>query len=124
MDPSDVVRVEARPPQQQPSDPAKSRSKRNQQKRNQRNSEPGDANRQRPKIDRSLMSGFGDGVERAFCSAVASRPPRGYPVQHRTGVTVKMPIIVAEGESSLLFCDCEHTGPHIWPNGDIVERPS
>jgi hypothetical protein len=66
------------------------------------------------------MSGFGDGVERAFCMGIISRPPRAYPAQHRTGIAVLSSVIVARGESSVLFCDCEHAGPHVWPNGEVV----
>lgn len=106
---------------QNANDAARSRNRRGGSKRPSRFGDSGDQNRQRPRGDRGVMAGFGDGIERAFCAAVVTQPPRAFPVQHRTGVSVVQPVIVARGERSVLFCDCEHAGPHIWPNGEFVE---
>ena len=100
-------------------EPTKPKPKRGQSKRNARGD--GEGNRQRPRNDRNAMSGFGDGIERAFCIGIVASPPRSFPAQHRSGLAVLTPVVVAREESSMLYCDCEHDGPHIWPNGDIVD---
>lgn len=116
--PDQVVSPVERPTAESPEQP-KPRQKRSQSKRNPRG-EGGDPNRQRSRNDRHSMSGFGDGIERAFCVGIVSSPPRSYPAQHRTGVAVMSRVVVARSGASILFCDCEHAGPHIWPNGDVV----
>lgn len=73
----------------------------------------------RSRIDRG-MTGYGDGVERAMCTGVASLTPRSFPVQHRTGVAVSRLVTVDRTGSAQLLCDNAHTGPHVWPNGDVV----
>jgi len=66
------------------------------------------------------MMGFGDGVERAFCLSMCHVPPPAFPVQHRTGVAALAPTVVARRPDAILLCDCEHEGPHSWPDGEIT----
>jgi hypothetical protein len=97
------------------------RSKRGSGKRNgrppQESSEP--TRSPRPRVDRT-MAGFGDGIERAICMAVTARPPVSSPVQHRTGAATSRFVEIARNGSIWLYCNGEHFGPCIWPNGDIV----
>jgi hypothetical protein len=71
--------------------------------------------------DKRAMSGFGDGIERAFCTSLRRRLPPAFPVQHRTGLAVILPAVVARRSHSILLCDCEHDGPHSWPDGETVD---
>lgn len=66
------------------------------------------------------MMGFGDGIERAFCLALGHVPPPAFPVQHRTGVAALRPAVVARRANAILLCDCEHEGPHSWPDGEVA----
>ena len=77
--------------------------------------------RPRPKNDRNSMSVFADGVERAFCTEMNSLLPAAWPVQHRTGLAVIPPIVIARLQDKMLLCDCQHNGPHVWPNGDVAD---
>jgi hypothetical protein len=99
-----------------------SRSKGGQNRRGGRPSEGSDDRRRRKSQngDRRAISGFGDGVERAFCLSLRHRPPPDFPVQHRTGVAALVPTIVARRPEAVLLCDCVHEGPHAWPDGDLV----
>lgn len=65
------------------------------------------------------MAGWGDGLERCICAATLVRPPRTYPVQHRTGVATIAPAIVERAPSRILLCDGQHEGPHIWPDNEV-----
>ena len=64
--------------------------------------------------------GFGDVVERAFCAAATPRLPETFPVQARDDLATLRPEIVDRREGALLFCDGQHAGPHLWPDGDPV----
>ena len=64
------------------------------------------------------QAGFGDDLDRAFCTAYQHEPPRGFPVQHRTGVATRRSLVVARRPTALLLCDGAHTGFHYWPNGE------
>jgi hypothetical protein len=102
-------------------DQIRQRSKRGSGRRGGRSpSEGGEPSRPgRPRIDRAI-AGYGDGIERSMCIGVPSRPPRAFPVQHRTGLAVKSPVQVDRTDTAVLLCDGQHEGPHIWPNGDVV----
>lgn len=102
-------------------DQARGRSKRGPGKRGGRpGPDGGDQLRQSRLRAERAVAGFGDGIERAICLGVISRLPRSYPVQHRTGVATKQFVEVARTDSSSLYCNGEHLGPCIWPNGDVV----
>ena len=57
-------------------------------------------------------------VERGYCRlhhvAVVTR----YPVQPRPDLAIRRPIVVATRPGEELLCNCEHSGPHLWPDGD------
>jgi hypothetical protein len=98
------------------------RSKSGQNRRSGRQSEGGDDRRRRKSSggERRATSGYGDGVERAFCLSLRHLPPPGFPVQHRAGVAAIVPTVVARRPEAVLLCDCVHQGPHAWPDGDLV----
>jgi hypothetical protein len=106
------------------SDAAKNRSKRGSGKRGGRPpAEQAELQRgQRSRPDRNMI-GFGDGIERAICQAVISRPPLASPVQHRTGVATSRFVEIARTDTAWLYCNGEHFGPCVWPNGDVVGAP-
>ena len=87
-----------------------------------RPAEGGDDRRRRKSQvgERRASSGFGDGVERAFCLALRHRPPPDFPVQHRTGIAALVPTVVARRSEAVLLCDCVHEGPHSWPDGEVT----
>ncbi|MCC6791914.1 MAG: hypothetical protein IT336_09520 [Thermomicrobiales bacterium] len=106
-------------------DQTRGKSKRGSGKRGGRpQAEGADSQRQsRPRVDRA-MAGFGDGIERAICMAVTARPPVASPVQHRTGVATSRFVEIARSGSTWLYCNGEHFGPCLWPNGDVVPVPA
>ncbi len=70
---------------------------------------------------RVALSGFGDGIERAYCAHFRPALPAAFPVQHRTGLATIPPVVVDRRPTALLLCNCLHRGPHSWPNGDPVD---
>lgn len=70
---------------------------------------------------RSPLSGYGDGIERAYCAHFRHDLPTAFPVQHRTGLATIPPVVVDRRPTALLLCNCLHRGPHSWPNGDPVD---
>jgi len=78
----------------------------------------GDGGRRRG--ERRAFAGFGDEVERAYCTAFYHVPPPGFPVQHRTEMTTLRPTVVARREGAILLCDGAHEGGHWWPDGEPV----
>lgn len=99
----------------------KPRPKRGPNKRSGRGGESVEQARPRPKGDRFSMSVFADGIERAFCTEMKNLLPAAWPVQHRTGLAVIQPIAIARTNGRILLCDCQHGGPHVWPNGDVAD---
>lgn len=63
---------------------------------------------------------FDDQMEHAMCQLVTHQSPEGFPVIARTDLATMPPIEVARTGSSVLLCDGQHEGPHLWPNGDEV----
>ena len=88
-----------------------------------RPAEPIDERKKRkPGGERRDRQGFGDGLERAACTYLRHHLPAHFPVQHRTGVAALVPRVVARRTSAVLLCDCVHTGPHYWPDGDEADE--
>ena len=83
----------------------------------------GEDEARRRRGDRRGSSGFGDGVERAFCARYRSNPPPGFPVQHRTGATTLRVVVVARRPEAVLLCDSAHPNGHQWPDGEPVADP-
>ena len=68
--------------------------------------------------------GFGDGVERAYCTALQYRPPDAFPVVHRNDAATLRIRLVDRRPGAILLCDGQHGGAHVWPGGETVEtRP-
>ena len=70
--------------------------------------------------DRRGIYGFGDAVERCTCVAYHHEMPDTWPVHSRSNLATLRVIEVDRRPSAILFCDGAHTGPHIWPDGEIV----
>lgn len=102
-------------------DQARQRGKRTQTRKGGRGGEGGDPFRQKPRAERNPMQGYGDGIERSFCLSMATSTPRRFPVQHRPGLAVIPPVSIARSNGRILLCDSQHDGPHIWPDGDLVD---
>ena len=66
-------------------------------------------------------AGWGDGIERAYCSRAVHFLPATFPVESHTGAATFARAIVARRPDMLLLCPFTHHGPHAWPNGEIVE---
>jgi hypothetical protein len=63
---------------------------------------------------------FDDQMEHAICQFVTHASPQGFPAIARSGLATMPPVEVARTGSSVLMCDNQHNGPHLWPNGDEV----
>jgi hypothetical protein len=63
---------------------------------------------------------FDDQMEHAICLMVTHKAPRAFPAIGRTELATMPPVEVARTGSSILLCDKQHDGPHLWPNGDEV----
>ncbi len=68
--------------------------------------------------NRKELYRFDDQMEHAICLFITHRFPRAFPVIGRTELATMPPVEVARTGSSILFCDQQHDGPHLWPNGD------
>ena len=66
-------------------------------------------------------TGWGDGVERAFCSCAARFLPTTFPVESHAGAATIAPGVVARRPNVLLLCTFSHHGPHAWPDGELVD---
>ncbi len=98
------------------------RTAKSQSRRASRQSEGEDRRKRKAQAPaRSALSGYGDGIERAYCAHFWHELPAAFPVQHRTGLATIPPVVVDRRPSALLLCNCLHRGPHSWPNGDPVD---
>ena len=57
-------------------------------------------------------------IERGYCRLHRAALPTRYPVQPRPDLAIRRPLVVATRPGEELLCNCEHSGPHLWPNGD------
>jgi hypothetical protein len=57
-------------------------------------------------------------IQRGYCRLHRVALPNRYPVQPRPDLTVRRPLVVATRPGEELLCNCEHDGPHLWPDGD------
>jgi hypothetical protein len=57
-------------------------------------------------------------IERGYCRLHRVTVVTRYPVQPRPDMAVRRPIVVATRPGEELLCNCEHSGPHLWPDGD------
>jgi hypothetical protein len=80
---------------------------------------PQDTRRRRGTEQR--YAGWGDEIERAYCSRAAQSLPETFPVASHGGVATIAATIVARRPNALLLCTFSHHGPHAWPNGELVD---
>jgi hypothetical protein len=57
-------------------------------------------------------------IERGYCRLHRTTVPNLYPVQLRPDMAIRRPTVVATRPGEELLCNSEHSGPHLWPNGD------
>ncbi|MEZ4665629.1 MAG: hypothetical protein R2835_03095 [Thermomicrobiales bacterium] len=63
---------------------------------------------------------FDDQMEHALCQQMTHQAPKGFPAVGRSDLATMPPVEIDRTETSILFCDQQHGGPHFWPNGDEV----
>lgn len=61
---------------------------------------------------------FDDQMEHAMCQSMTHLSPQSFPVTARPDVATMPAREIARTETSILLCDGQHLGPHLWPNGD------
>ena len=66
-------------------------------------------------------AGWGDGIERAYCARAQQLLPETFPVASHSSATTIPATIVARRPESFLLCTFSHHGPHLWPDGELVE---
>ncbi len=66
-------------------------------------------------------AGWGDGSERAYCARAAHSLPETFPVASHAGAATIPATIVARRPDGLLLCTFSHHGPHVWPDGELVD---
>jgi len=57
---------------------------------------------------------------RCVAILVTHKVPKAFPVMARPELATMPQVEVARTGSSVLLCDKQHDGPHLWPNGDEV----
>jgi hypothetical protein len=67
-------------------------------------------------------AGWGDGIDRVWCTARLQEPAQGFPVHSRIAATRPV-VVVDRREGEVLLCDGEHWGDHRWPHLPIDECP-
>lgn len=65
-------------------------------------------------------AGFGDEIERAFCTQALHALPTAFPVASHSGAATIPRTVVARREHAILLCTYAHCGPHVWPDGEVV----
>ena len=71
-------------------------------------------------VGRKGVYRFDDQMEHAICQMVTHLAPKGFPAIGRSELATIPPVEVARTSSSILLCDNQHDGTHLWPNGDEV----
>ena len=91
------------------------------------NNVPGGSPRRPPQENRrkrtiqQRYAGWGDGIERAYCARAQQLLPETFPVASHSGATTIPATIVARRPESFLLCTFSHHGPHLWPDGELVD---
>jgi hypothetical protein len=80
---------------------------------------PQDTRRKRGSEQR--YAGWGDGIERMYCARAEQFLPETFPVASHAGAATISPTIVARRPDGLLLCTFSHHGPHLWPDGELVD---
>src|SRR5918998_1294400 len=66
-------------------------------------------------------AGWGDGIERMYCARAEQFLPETFPVASHAGAATIPATIVARRPDGLLLCTFSHHGPHLWPDGELVD---
>ena len=80
---------------------------------------PQDTRRKRGSEQR--YAGWGDGIERMYCARAEHSLPETFPVASHAGAATISPTIVARRPDGFLLCTFSHYGPHLWPDGELVD---
>ena len=80
---------------------------------------PADEGRRKRSAERRFV-GWGDDVERAYCAQVTHHFPLTFPVESHAGASTIAPAIVARRPGAILLCIFDHSGPHVWPDGEVA----
>jgi hypothetical protein len=80
---------------------------------------PQDTRRKRGNEQR--YAGWGDGIERMYCARAEHALPESFPVASHAGAATIPATIVARRSDGLLLCTFSHHGPHLWPDGELVD---
>ena len=80
---------------------------------------PQDTRRKRGNEQR--YAGWGDGIERMYCARAEHALPEIFPVASHAGAATIPATIVARRSDGLLLCTFSHHGPHLWPDGELVD---
>ena len=80
---------------------------------------PQDTRRKRGNEQR--YAGWGDGIERVYCARAEQFLPEVFPVASHAGAATIPATIVARRPDGLLLCTFSHHGPHVWPDGELVD---
>lgn len=59
-------------------------------------------------------------INASYCLFHRVRLPDRYPVQPRPEMAARAPLVVGMRGEEMLLCNCEHDGPHLWPDGEEV----
>jgi hypothetical protein len=113
------------PTPQTEGEPPRGRSKRSGPRRTPRGEDPVDERRSRPRSsERTGANGFRDGLDHSSCIAMTFTPSPTGVIYGRTGVATMVAGVVARRDAAVLHCDRQHAGPHVWPDGQVVEHSS
>ena len=79
----------------------------------------------RKRANEQRYSGWGDGIERAWCARAQQFLPETFPVASHAGAATIFATVVARRPDRFLLCNFSHHGPHLWPDGELVdEKPA
>ncbi len=92
------------------------------------NTVPGSSSPRRPpqesrrkRANEQRYTSWGDGIERAFCARARQMLPETFPVASHGGAATISATVVARRGDALLLCTFSHYGPHLWPDGEVVD---
>ena len=80
---------------------------------------PQDHRRRRASEQR--YAGWGDGIDRVWCTRARKVFPETFPVASHSGAATIPAAIVARRPDHFLLCTFSHHGPHLWPDGELVD---
>jgi hypothetical protein len=75
----------------------------------------------RKRANEERYAGWGDGIDRAYCARAQQSLPETFPVASHPGAATIPATIVARRSESFLLCTFSHHGPHLWPDGEVVD---